>query len=98
VITGVEFSISATDLVNELAPPRCPDRALITKFALSSITITAGSVFLSFNRFDIKRITAPNEKMQIMLSYSLKISSIMIFVFFSNQIIPSEESLCFDCA
>jgi hypothetical protein len=45
VITGVEFRNSAIDLVNEFAPPRCPERVLITKFALSSITITAGSVF-----------------------------------------------------
>src|SRR4029079_19698917 len=68
----------------------------MTKLALSSITITAGSVFLSTKRFDIKRITTPNEKIQMILSYSLKISSTMFFVFFSNQIIPSEKSVCLD--
>ncbi len=44
----------------------------ITKFALSSITKTAGSVFLSTRRFEINRITAPKEKMHIRASFVLK--------------------------
>ena len=48
VITGIEFRISATLSVNSLAPPRCPDSVLMTNFAVSSITITAGSFLLVF--------------------------------------------------
>ncbi len=57
-----------------------PDKTLITKFVLSSITITAGSVFLSFKWGAINLITAPKEKRQINASEFLKSSIILSVV------------------
>jgi uncharacterized membrane protein len=65
VITGFELRYDAINRVNALAPPRCPDNVLITKFALSSITRTAGSVFLSTRKGAIILITAPSENIHI---------------------------------
>ena len=76
VITGIEFRKAAIYLDNELAPPKCPERVLITNVALSSITKTAGSVFLSLRSCEISLITAPKEKIQIKASYDLKRSEI----------------------
>ena len=52
------------------------DKTLMTKFVLSSMTITAGSVFLSFKCGAINLITAPNEKRQINALLFLKRSTI----------------------
>ena len=79
VITGIALSFSAIVCVSSLAPPRCPDSTLITKLVLSSITITAGSFFLSFKCGAINLITAPSENRQI-----------NALLFLNNSIIFSE--------
>ena len=76
MITGCACNFSAISCVSSFAPPICPDNTLITKFVLSSITITAGSVFLSFRCGAINRITAPKENRQIKPSLFLKSSTI----------------------
>ena len=76
VIIGVEPIFSAISFDNSFAPPKCPDKTLITKFALSSITITAGSVFLSLMCGASNLITAPNENKQIIPSLFLNKSTI----------------------
>ncbi len=87
VITGREFRKLDTYLDKALAPPKWPDKVLITKVALSSITNTAGSVFLSTRSFEINLITAPKEKIQIKASYEWNRSSIFFWVDSLNQII-----------
>jgi len=47
---------------------------------LSSITKTAGSVFLSLRYGDISLITAPNEKIQTSASFVLNSSAILLEV------------------
>src|SRR4029079_19283493 len=78
--------------------PKCPDNALITKLALSSITSTAGSFFLSDSSGDMSRITAPNEKIQIRASWVLKTLDTRLEALSSNHVTSPCESLCFDCA
>src|SRR3990167_2271838 len=73
--------------VNSFAPPKCPDNTLITKLVLSSITITAGSVFLSFRYGAINLITAPKENKQINALLFLKSSTIFSDVDSEYQII-----------
>ncbi len=77
VITGVAPNFSAISSAREFAPPRWPDKVLITKFVLSSITITAGSDFLSYICGAISLITAPRENKQISASFVLKSSAIL---------------------
>ena len=76
VITGVAFIFSAISFESSFAPPKCPDKTLMTKFALSSITITAGSVFLSLICGASNLITAPKENKQIIPSFALNKSTI----------------------
>ncbi len=64
VTTGVAPIFLAISSVSSFAPPRWPDKAEITKLALSSITITAGSVFLSLRNGETSLITAPRENRQ----------------------------------
>ena len=66
--------------------------------AVSSITTTAGSVFLSFRLGVIKRITAPNEKIHIKASYLLKSSLTLAVVESSNQFMVVLLSENFDGA
>ena len=61
VITGRAPSLPAMSRVSSFAPPMCPDSTLMTKFLISSITITAGSVFLSLRWGAISLIVAPSE-------------------------------------
>jgi hypothetical protein len=65
VITGCAPRNEATNLASAFAPPRCPESALMTLFALSSITSTAGSLFLSMRCGATILITAPRENIQI---------------------------------
>ena len=80
VITAVPPSFSAISSVSSFAPPICPDKTLITNLALSSMTNTAGSIFLSLMYGEIKRTTAPNEKIQTSASLVLKSSAILLDV------------------
>ena len=98
VITGDAPSFSEISLVSLLAPPICPDKTLITKFILSSITITAGSVFLSFKYGAINLITAPNEKIQIKALLFLKSSMIFSVVGSEYHVIPTVSVVSFDGA
>ena len=91
VITGVAPILSAISFESSFAPPKWPDKTLITKFALSSITITAGSVFLSLICGANNRITAPNENKQITPSLFLKSSTIFPLVESSYQLIFSSS-------
>ena len=80
VITGVAPMFFAISFESSFAPPKCPDKTLITKFALSSITITAGYVYLSLICGANNLITAPNENKQITPSLFLKSSTIFPLV------------------
>jgi len=96
VITGVAPSLSAMSFVSLFAPPRCPESVLITNLALSSITITAGSVFLSFRCGEINLITAPYENKQTSASFDLNNSTIFVDVLSLYQlmlVLPSENLL-----
>ncbi len=80
MITEVDPIFSAILFESSFAPPKCPDNTLITKFALSSITITAGSVFLSLICGASNLMTAPNENKQTMPSLLLNKSTIRFWV------------------
>jgi hypothetical protein len=95
VITGFEFAKKDDIfLANSFAPPRCPDNALITKLALSSMTSTAGSVFLFTTTGAISLITAPRENIHINASYFLNSEATMSPVCSLNHIISFLESSC----
>ena len=98
VITGKASNFSAISTVSSLAPPICPDKTLITKFVLSSITITAGSIFLSFKYGAINLITAPNEKIQINALLFLKSSTIFSVVGSEYHVIPIASVVNFEGA
>src|SRR5574338_68682 len=98
VMTGVEPNFLAISSVSSFAPPKCPDNTEMTKLALSSITIIAGSVFLSFRYGATSLIAAPNEKRHTNPSYSPKSSAILSDVCSSYQIAETVESLNFDGA
>ena len=89
MITACACNFSAIFSVSSFAPPICPDKTLITKFVLSSITITAGSVFLSFRCGAINRITAPRENRHIIASLFLKSSIIFSDVGSEYHVIES---------
>ncbi len=70
VITASASRIEATCRLNLLAPPTCPERALIAYLPASSTTTTAGSVRLSSSQGDTVLTTMPRAMMQIIPSYS----------------------------
>src|SRR5574338_52795 len=98
VMTGVAPSVFAISSVSSFAPPKCPDKTEMTKLALSSITIIAGSVFLSFRYGATSLITAPNEKRHTNPSYSPKSLAILCDVCSSYQVAETVGSWNFDGA
>ena len=81
VTTGVEFNISAILTVKSFAPPKCPLSRLITKFALSSISKTAGSDSFEVTCGAIYLIIIPDAIIPIMQSYLSNIESTVFIMF-----------------
>ena len=79
VMTGSASRILAASSASALAPPRCPDRREITNFPCSSMTRTAGSVFLSCTNGAMLRTAIPQAPIKISASASRNILPVQSF-------------------
>ena len=65
VMTAAACSAAASACASAFAPPMCPERIGMTKRARSSITSTAGSVFLLRTKGAISRTAMPHAPMKM---------------------------------
>src|SRR3990167_7766731 len=91
VITGFAPIIFAISFARLFAPPRCPERRLITYLPFSSTTTTAGSSALFFKKGAMLLTTMPLAMMNIRPSYLL--NAYLIFLLRSSHLLQQQQGL-----